>query len=47
LVWQGKRPVTSSILFRHGQRPFIIGLANRLAIVGMALLVEESRHESP
>lgn len=26
------------LLFRHGQRPFIIGLANRLAITGMALL---------
>jgi hypothetical protein len=26
------------LLFRHGQRPFIIGLANRLAIIGMALL---------
>jgi hypothetical protein len=26
------------LLFRHGQRPFIIGLANRLAILGMALL---------
>ena len=26
------------LLFHHGQRPFIIGLANRLAILGMALL---------
>jgi hypothetical protein len=26
------------LLFRHGQRPFIIRLANRLAIIGMALL---------
>lgn len=26
------------LLFRHGQRPFIIGLANRMAIAGMVLL---------
>lgn len=26
------------LLFRHGQRPFIIALANRLAIAGMSLL---------